>query len=46
MTAASRLAPLPWSTLFSLMLAIFAIAVGYGIVLPALPFLIEPDQPM
>jgi MFS family permease len=35
------LQPLSWDALFALLLAIFAISVGYGIVLPILPFLIE-----
>jgi len=33
--------PLSWPALSALLLAMFAIAVGYGIVLPVLPFLIE-----
>ena len=33
--------PLSWRALFALLLAMFAITVGYGIVLPILPFLIE-----
>lgn len=33
--------PLKWRGFFALMLAMFAVAVGYGIVLPILPFLIE-----
>lgn len=33
--------PLSWPALFALLLAMFAITVGYGIVLPILPFLIE-----
>ncbi len=33
--------PLSWAALFALLLAMFAITVGYGIVLPILPFLIE-----
>jgi MFS family permease len=36
-----RLDPLSWSALFAVLLAMFAITVGYGIVLPILPFLIE-----
>jgi len=35
------LRPLSWDALFALLLAMFAISVGYGIVLPILPFLIE-----
>jgi DHA1 family multidrug resistance protein-like MFS transporter len=33
--------PVPWRTLCPLLLAMFAISLGYGIVLPILPFLIE-----
>lgn len=33
--------PLSWRALFAVLLAMFAITVGYGIVLPILPFLIE-----
>jgi MFS family permease len=33
--------PLSWRALFALLLAMFSVAVGYGIVLPILPFLIE-----
>lgn len=33
--------PLSWDALSALLLAMFAISVGYGIVLPILPFLIE-----
>lgn len=33
--------PLSWHALSALLLAMFAISVGYGIVLPILPFLIE-----
>jgi len=40
-TEPMRLEPLSWSALFALLLAMFAITVGYGIVLPILPFLIE-----
>ena len=36
-----RLEPLSWSALFAVLLAMFAITVGYGIVLPVLPFLID-----
>jgi DHA1 family multidrug resistance protein-like MFS transporter len=36
-----RRQPLSWRALFALLLAVFAITVGYGIVLPILPFLIE-----
>lgn len=32
---------LSWSALFALLLAMFTISVGYGVVLPILPFLIE-----
>lgn len=41
MTPELRLPPLSWDTLFALLLAVFAISVGYGIVLPILPFLID-----
>ena len=37
----SRLQGLSWSALSALMLAMFAVSVGYSIVLPILPFLIE-----
>lgn len=33
--------PLSWNALFALLLGMFAISVGYGIVLPILPFLID-----
>lgn len=33
--------PLSWHALFAVLLAMFVISVGYGIVLPILPFLIE-----
>lgn len=33
--------PLKWHALLALLLAMFAVAVGYGIVLPVLPFLVE-----
>jgi MFS family permease len=36
-----KLKPLSWRALFAVLLAMFAITVGYGIVLPILPFLIE-----
>jgi len=36
-----RVEPLSWRALCALLLAMFAITVGYGIVLPILPFLIE-----
>jgi MFS family permease len=36
-----RREPLPWQALSAVLLAMFAITVGYGIVLPILPFLIE-----
>jgi DHA1 family multidrug resistance protein-like MFS transporter len=39
--AADGREPLKWHALFSLMSAMFAVAVGYGIVLPVLPFLVE-----
>jgi MFS family permease len=32
--------PLSWRALLALLLAMFAISVGYGIVLPILPFLV------
>ena len=35
------MAPLSWPALFAVLLAMFTITVGYGIVLPILPFLIE-----
>ena len=41
MTEPTHLEPLSWSALFAVLLAMFAITVGYGIVLPILPFLIE-----
>ena len=41
MTEAIRPQPLSWRALFAVLLAMFAITVGYGIVLPILPFLIE-----
>lgn len=41
MTKELRLQPLTWGALIALLLAMFAISVGYGIVLPILPFLIE-----
>ena len=41
MTKELRLQPLSWDALIALLLAMFAISVGYGIVLPILPFLIE-----
>ena len=41
MTEELRLQPLSWDALFALLLAMFAISVGYGIVLPILPFLID-----
>jgi len=37
----TRLPGLSWSALSGLLLAIFAVGVGYTIVLPILPFLIE-----
>ena len=40
-TEESQLQSLSWHALFALLLAVFAISVGYGIVLPILPFLIE-----
>jgi MFS family permease len=36
-----ELKTLSWPALFAVLLAMFAIAVGYGVVLPILPFLIE-----
>jgi MFS family permease len=33
--------PLSWRALFALLLGMFSVSVGYGIVLPILPFLIE-----
>ena len=41
MTEPLRVNPLSWSALLAVLLAMFAITVGYGIVLPILPFLIE-----
>ena len=41
MTEELRLQPLSWDALYALLLGMFAISVGYGIVLPILPFLIE-----
>lgn len=41
MTESMRVEPLSWRALCALLLAMFAITVGYGIVLPILPFLIE-----
>ena len=41
MTEELRLQPLSWDALFALLLAVFAISVGYGIVLPILPFLVD-----
>lgn len=41
MKEAAGLQPLEWHALFALMSAMFAVAVGYGIVLPVLPFLVE-----
>ena len=41
MTESRPLAPLSWPALFAVLLAMFTITVGYGIVLPILPFLIE-----
>lgn len=33
--------PLKWHAMFALMSAMFVVAVGYGVVLPVLPFLVE-----
>ena len=41
MTTAKRAASLPASTMAALMLAVFTMSVGYGVVLPLLPDLIE-----
>lgn len=41
MTEPARVDPLSWLALLAVLLAMFAIAVGYGIVLPIFPFLIE-----
>lgn len=41
MTDSTASEQLSWSALFALLLGMFAITVGYGIVLPILPFLIE-----
>lgn len=41
MTQPERVDALSWSALLALLLAMFSITVGYGIVLPILPFLIE-----
>ncbi len=41
MTEPARVEPLSWRALCALLLAMFAITVGYGIVLPILPFLVE-----
>ena len=41
MTESRPVAPLSWPALFAVLLAMFTITVGYGIVLPILPFLIE-----
>lgn len=41
MTELTRFEPLSWPALIAVLLAMFAISVGYGIVLPILPFLIE-----
>lgn len=37
----SRRPPLSWHALLPVLLATFAISIGYGIVLPILPFLVE-----
>lgn len=37
----SRRSPLSWHALLPVLLATFAISIGYGIVLPILPFLVE-----
>lgn len=36
-----RVPPLSWDAILALLLAVFAISVGYGIVLPILPFLVD-----
>jgi MFS family permease len=41
MTESTGVEPLSWRALCALLLAMFAITVGYGIVLPILPFLVE-----
>lgn len=41
MTELISVKPLSWPALLAVLLAMFAIAVGYGIVLPILPFQIE-----
>jgi DHA1 family multidrug resistance protein-like MFS transporter len=40
-SAEIRLEPLPWRSLSALLLSMFVIAVGYGFLLPILPFVIE-----
>ena len=40
MKAAAGTTPLRWPGLAALMLAMFAVAVGYGVILPVLPFLV------
>ena len=37
----NRMPALSWHALLPLLLATFAISIGYGIVLPILPFLVE-----
>src|SRR6266545_4185135 len=41
MTNAGHSASLPLTTMTTLMLAVFAVSVGYGVVLPLLPFLVQ-----
>ena len=41
MKTANGHVPLKWHALFALMSAMFTVAVGYGVVLPVLPFLVE-----
>lgn len=41
MSAVRQRGPLTWYAQFTLMSAVFAVAVGYGIVLPVLPILVE-----
>ncbi len=41
MTGSTGIGPLSWRALVAVMLAMFAVTVGYGIVLPILPFMIE-----
>lgn len=41
MIAEAAASPLPWRTFSGLLIAMFAMAIGFGIVLPIMPFLVE-----